>query len=493
MFKAFLDTIKGGISFGISASLVKAVGIILIPIYTRQLAMEEYGVLGLLVLMSLVCDGIFTLGLGSALFRSYYDYDEKKERSVVISTALILATISAAILGTLSLVFGKSVVAEMLFDLPQYGSHFQLMMVGASVGILKIIPFSVYRAQKKFLRYAVYNFFFAFLQVLIILYLVLEQGMGLFGVVLGMVISKAVTSAVLLVAIRQEIKFAFSRPEALKLLKYGLPLVVVSLTGIVTSSGGLYFMQKTADLAEVGVFNLALKLTMIFHILIMNPFQIIWPPTMFAVEKNSYAEAFYSRMLTYVSYLGMLVALGIGLFAREVILLLATPEYERGTVVVFVLTTSSLILAIKLVFHVGIALKRRTELLSMISVLQAFVCIGIWIIFVPRFGLLGAAFGPLFGYLLGAILAYWFSSRLVEIDYEWKRVGSLGGLYLLLYSISIIFTAPEGLMNICIKLGLLSLFIVLPLLTGFWRAEELSILQRSIVGLKQYLSNSGKV
>ena len=206
--------------------------------------------------------------------------------------------------------------------------------------------------------------------------------------------------------------------------------------------------------------------------LILRPFQIVWPPTMFAVEKHGYARLFYSRMLIYVSFVGMAVGLAMGLFAPEIVNIFAIPEYERAAPVVFVLVTASLVFVLQNVFNVGILLKRRTELFSLIFVAQTFACVLVWVFAVPYLGLIGAALGPLVGYSVGAILSQRISSRFLQVDYEWRRLALLAVLYVCLYAVSMCLQVSSLMLGVAVKLVLLMLYMLVPWIFGFWHEDE---------------------
>ena len=69
--------------YGLGAVAMQAVSILLIPVYTRWLGVADYGVLSLLMGIQFMLVPLAQAGMGSALFRSYYDYnDEAGHRGV---------------------------------------------------------------------------------------------------------------------------------------------------------------------------------------------------------------------------------------------------------------------------------------------------------------------------------------------------------------------------------------------------------------------------
>ena len=72
--------------FGLGMVLVKSLGFLLIPIYTRFLSVADYGALALLVITLQLLSFIFLFGISTASMRYYFDHDadpssRRRERS----------------------------------------------------------------------------------------------------------------------------------------------------------------------------------------------------------------------------------------------------------------------------------------------------------------------------------------------------------------------------------------------------------------------------
>ena len=76
--------------YGLGAVAMQAVSILLIPVYTRWLGVADYGVLSLLMGIQFMLVPLAQAGMGSALFRSYYDYNDEAGHRGVINTAFWL-------------------------------------------------------------------------------------------------------------------------------------------------------------------------------------------------------------------------------------------------------------------------------------------------------------------------------------------------------------------------------------------------------------------
>ncbi|MDI6722916.1 MAG: oligosaccharide flippase family protein, partial [Candidatus Aenigmarchaeota archaeon] len=80
---------KHSFVYMLGAILSRAIGFLMIPIYTQFLIPADYGVIQLLALTTDVIGTVISVGISSAMYRFYFDYDTEKERNEVVSTAIL--------------------------------------------------------------------------------------------------------------------------------------------------------------------------------------------------------------------------------------------------------------------------------------------------------------------------------------------------------------------------------------------------------------------
>jgi O-antigen/teichoic acid export membrane protein len=490
VYSAFKDTLRGFLAFGVSSSLVSAIGFILIPLYTRYLSVSEFGLLGLVSLTVSICVAIFGVGLSSAIFRSYFDYDDPATQKELVGTSLLVSIFSSISLISISTIFAESLIAEKIFGLPGTGHYFQIALYTGAIGLLSTVPFAVYRAQRKFGRFAGFNITAAVLQMLLIIWLVAFLHYGLWGIIVGQFLAAVALNCLLLFSIRSSWKPALLTQEVKKLLSYGIPLVPGAVFYILMTTGSLYFVQTTQGLEEVGVFNLAIRIASVFTILVVSPFQLIWPPMMFSVEKSDYAEQFYTNILIYVLYISVVVGVALSLFTPEVIKSVATPEYLIAGQIVWLILLGQIVFIIQNVFNAGIILKRKTMYWSIALILETIASVLLWFLLTPRWGMIGIAVGSVLGYSFGAILTYLFSQRYMKIRYDWGRMIVLLMFFLLSIGVNHVLPPENDLFSLLTKTLVFLLLVVCPFLFRFWRPDEILAAKQLIRQLIGHLPSS---
>ena len=117
--------------YGLGNVISKMIGFILIPLYTRVLSTEEYGILSLMVVSLTISTIILTMGLQAALFRFYiYDYSKKNQRIELVSTVIIFITFVSLILSSLLFYFSDQ-ISELFFNTASYSYYLKIMFIAS--------------------------------------------------------------------------------------------------------------------------------------------------------------------------------------------------------------------------------------------------------------------------------------------------------------------------------------------------------------------------
>ena len=123
-------------------------------------------------------------------------------------------------------------------------------------------------------------------------------------------------------------------------------------------------------------------------------------------------------------------------------------------------------------FKTGILVQRKTMWDTWVSVISLAVIL-LWnYLFVPRFGLLGAATSNLAGFVVRLGLIYYISQRLYPIPFEIGRLSILlvsAGAW---YGLSQLFTYSSPWLTLCARTGFVLLFPLALFCIRFYRDGE---------------------
>jgi O-antigen/teichoic acid export membrane protein len=143
-------------------------------------------------------------------------------------------------------------------------------------------------------------------------------------------------------------------------------------------------------------------------------------------------------------------------------------KYWSGVGIVPIILLGYLFHGIYVNFQAGIYIKEKTKFFPYITFSGAIVNLVINILFIPKYGIWGAAFATLFSYLTMALIAFIFSNKTYPIIYEYKKITSIFVLIILSFTFLYLF---ENL-SIIYKMGSFAVFFAFLIL--IWKSRILS-------------------
>ena len=144
--------------------------------------------------------------------------------------------------------------------------------------------------------------------------------LGIAAVLLGNLITAAVTTAGLLGLLVANIgRFAFHRPLARELLRFGAPLAVTGLAGLAMHNADRYLLRMFLDMDQVGIYSFAYTIGQGVNTLLLAPFEAIWATAVYEIARQPDARQTYARIFEYFVYVFALAMLGVSLFARPLL------------------------------------------------------------------------------------------------------------------------------------------------------------------------------
>ena len=166
-------------------------------------------------------------------------------------------------------------------------------------------------------------------------------------------------------------------------------------------------------------------------------------------------------------------------------------EFWESWVIVPLITFSYLQHGLGNFLGLGIGLMKKSYHLSGLVLISAIVNIGLNFLFVPRWGLLGAAFATMISYAVWNCLKAYYSAEFYGVRFEMWRLLHITGTGFGLYGLSLLVADNGSLAsNISIKFLLLLSYPAILFLTGFFYDNEQTYLLRLLSRLRQTRSHS---
>lgn len=477
MFRQLLRLSQHTIIYGLGVVVGQVVGFFLIPLYTRYLTPADYGTLEILQTTLSVLSIIFTMGLTTALFRSYFFHDNAEKKRTVVSTAFIFLTASSVIL-TLLLVALSGSFSHLFFKSGEYVTYFRIIFLNLFCTTGVGIGLAVLRAREQPTRYALITACQLFISVALNIVFVVVFHRGVLGILEGNLIGAAFSYLLLLATVISRAGLGFSWEELKAMLAFGLPLVPAGLAMSVLSLSDRYFLQFLSTPTELGLYSLGYKFGLVISGLLVGPFALAWAPFSFAIYKDQNAKTIYSRVLTYFFLVAMFVALALSVLSREAIAIMATPEFHAAYRVIPLIALSYVLYGCYYVVSIGISLEAKTKLVAPFVIAAAVVNLGFNYLLVSHYGMMGAAGATLIAFIVLPVSSYLLSQRYYPIKYEWGRVAKICIAFGVIFAGSYFITDTYGVVHSYVVVGVFKLlalltFPIMLYLFRFFQPEEI--------------------
>ena len=437
MIVAILRKIGGHTIIYSTGSLASgAIGFLMIPFYTHFLVPADYGLLELLDLTTFVIGSVVGLGLNAAIFRFYYEQQTETLRHEVISTALLFGISLAAFLYVILFVSSPG-ISSAVFKTDRYSSYLRLAFVVLCFDTVGELALSYLRSKQQSLRVTFFALARVSMGLTLNVYFIGFLGLGVLGILYSGLIAGGMITTVLVALALREVGFRFSAHRLTAMLRYGVPLIPVTLGSFVLNYADRFFLQRYTNLGEVGVYSLGYKFGMVSTALIVTPFVQFWAAYMYEVVERRDGRELIARLQVYFTLVLITFTLTLSLLSGELLRMLSPPEYWGAARVVPIVGLAYIFMGLSHFFRVGLYYTKQTKYLGYVVGGSALLNFPLNLTLIPRFGAMGAALATLFSFAILALAILGASHRVLPIQYQYVR------LFKLIFAGTIVYGAAE--------------------------------------------------
>jgi O-antigen/teichoic acid export membrane protein len=467
--------------YGAGDVAVQAINFLLLPVYVNYLTKADYGVLALLASVEAPVKLFFRWGIDGAFMRFWYDCEDERARQRLASTLFFfLLALNGALLAA-SLVAAPVISARVL-QTPGYTVALQLVLLNTFAIGFTFIPFHVLRMQDRAGEFSVLTLARSVSTLLLRIVLVIGLGMGVMGVVVADIV---VTAALMVVMVRwfaPLIRTTFSYAILRRSLAFGLPRVPHGFALQVMSVGDRFVMARYLPTDAIGVYSMGVSFGLIQKIA-LGAFEYAWAPFYYATSREADARRVFAAVTTYGVALLALMTAGLSTIAVDLLDLVTHGQYVAAAGVVTWTAVGVFFYGIYLLTSIGLNITSHTEYYPVSTAIGAAVNIALNFLWIPRYGIVGAAWANAAAYALQAGIAYRLSQRFYPVQYEYGRIARVMATAIIAFAAARVLPAMPPLAGLFLR-GFTVILVMGGLLgiTRFFNAEEMRYLSALRVG-----------
>lgn len=399
----------------------KALSFISIPIFTRLLLPEEYGILSIYVSIYQLFKIIVTLNFHGSLSRNYHEKDG--EFPVFLGSISIFVLVFDAIFVALMFVLRESMAAYFAVD----SSIFFLGVISSCVNAFNLLYYTYLQASQQSKKYAIISFIsnVSILAVSIIWVLNLN-GDKHFGRIYATI---AVNCVVLIYTVSNLIKLSKLKVDMSKIkyaARFGIPLMPHAMSGFILSQFDRIMINQVNGGTDAGLYSMAYNIGMLMQVALLS-LNRAWTPILYGkLRENKHEDI--KKMVSSNAKIVFLCALCLIMFSKEIGLILADPAYYSGLDLIPIIVLGYVFVYFYNIYGTFAFFRKKTLAISINTLIAGVANIILNYIFIPKYGNIAAAYTTWASYVLLFVMHYINARFLLKEDVPELRRFFISGL-----------------------------------------------------------------
>lgn len=386
--------------FQYSGSITRALsGLLFYVVVDRLFDTTLVGAIALLIAITGLLSGLFSLGLGPAsqhFISAAIGKGDKGSARRIIMKIFTLSTI-ASLAGSALLVIFSVQISNILFHGPSYAIYVSYTAIVLFATNLFVVFNGILLGLQKFRESAIITVitWALFYSVAVVLALVIRS---LFEIVIGWILGMAIGSLVeyLLIA-RSTNKMPRKGTLPDNRIFYGflLPVLFSSLMGYGSIYTDRFIVAGLLSLSQLGIYNFVL-LFALSMLLISAPFSNILIPKfseLFGKGEKGEIKGYVRGSVLLLSFVYVPIALGIAAISPLLLHILGGSQYVAGTAPLMIIMFISALFSPQYILTQAMVSVRKTNVLLVSNSVPLLSNILLSFLLIPKFGLIGAALG----------------------------------------------------------------------------------------------------
>ncbi len=469
MLNNIRNFLRHSVVYSISNVAVKAMGVVLLPIYTKYINLEDFGKLAIIEVSLTIAVEILLMGQGQSIIM-FNDLKEFKDKLNSIFFSLFILLCIPVMTLFIAVFLLQPFLPSILYVAPTSLAYIKLGVVITFLRVLNTFFLEKIRAEQRPLTYTLTNITKLIISLLgIILFIVVLQ-YGIIGILYSYIIAESIIFLYLLTTMIPKMKPKIER-EVIKLaFRFGFPLIFSSIGYLVLSVSDRFLIKYLEGNKSVALYDLGYRVAGTLNMFLIMPFTLSFLPSAYKMFGAPGDKRYYSKLMTYLSYVLVWGGLALSLFSEELIKIFAlNPEYWPSYTIVPIIIFSYVFNGLILVALLGQYLTKNTKNIAITTIVAAILNVILNIIFIPKMGYIAAAYTTLLSYFILFIVSYILSNRYYRVPFEIYKIIQVFIVGIFLYSAVQLFRNEHELIFILIKSFSIIAF---PFVLYFWKFYE---------------------
>lgn len=451
--------VKNTFYYSIGEIIPRIISFLLLPILTKYLTTDEYGIVSYTNSVMLFVFVIATLSLNTFVLRHYYSLTDEKSKEELIGSIFLFILGFNCILIILQMFFFPLLIDFFHVNIP-FKPYFQLAILNNFFDVISIIPLVLYRVKENAKGFLLLSLSRTLLQFLMVYVFVVVFEKGLLGSYYGKLIVNIPFAFIYVYVIYKNSIFKLDFKLIKDALRFTLPILPGSLAFLFVTLSDRVILERYITLEELGVFSVAITLATVLNVVIQALYKTFEPILFKEFFKENFQE---TNLKLYKIYLLVIFsgAFAASIFSKEIFLIATSEAFKVGYKLVPLFIVSVVISGVNTYLNILMIANKKQKLVSLVSIISAGISVILNFILIPNFGCYGA--------IIASVVAFLFSNIIFQYHTVIKNKYIISQFLLMALIVLIPFLYDEIfemeiVLNITVKIFIFILFAVLSLI-----------------------------
>lgn len=401
-----------------------------IPIFTRILTKEDYGVLALAQLYAIIVNGLANFGMPPAYNRDYFQYRSNHLKSAQLLYSILLFVMLNFLFIAVFTYLLRGTLAELIIGSTEHGKIIFWAFCAQffySVNYYYLTYFKNSETAKKFVIFTIAG---SSINLVISLVLVAYLRIGVIGIIYAQFCSGVLIFCALSYRFINSLPISLSKKIFKESLRLAYPLTPRVFFSVIGTQFDKYMIGLLASVGGVGIYSIGQKISYITFAY-MTAIENVFAPQVYRkmFDLKEKAGVAIGKYLTPFAYVSILLALLVALFSEEVISILTPSSFHGAIDIVTVLSIFYGLLFFGKLHGPQLAFVKKTHIISFLTMINIGIGIGLNIPFIMKWGVIGAAWATLLAGIISGSVSFFIAQHYYKIKWEYKKIGTIFAIF----------------------------------------------------------------
>ena len=468
--------------YGAGSIAATLLGIVLLPLYTRELTPAQFGDAELALRIVLLVAIVARLGLVNSFFRFFFDYEDPERRRRVFQTAFWALQVTTLVWALITALASRW-LGQSVFTTPEAGQDLVLMIaLGVYVTVNYELTSALFRVQERPVAFSVRTVINLIATAVLSNNFLVQLHKGPVGLLLGAYLGQALVYLGVLVEQRSWLGFGLDRPLLHSMLKFGVPLMPAGAAMWAVTLINRPIVLAVSTPATLGILSAGFRIGT-GVLLLVNAFELAWPAFAYSIKDDGEAKRTYAAVMgLYLAFMGW-AALSVALVAPWFLRLLTTEPYWGAAAAITPIAIAGPLYGGYFIAAIGVGRKKANQFNWVVVAAAAVIEVIALLLLVPPFGVAGAGWSLVIAYGSMFALMLWREHRVFPVPYPWGRIARIP--VVLSLALAATYLLPDsGTGALALRIAIAAAIPLGYIAIGFLTRAELARARAIVTGLR---------